>query len=82
MPRKFKLTWQPGSSGRGGRWRKKYKGKAYYFDGGNGKYDREAYNAALDAWDALKIKVDGEAPRPHQVDYERVVEEWQQVLTW
>ena len=44
MPRKFRLTWQSGSDSRGGRWRKKYNGKVYYFAGGNGKYDREAYD--------------------------------------
>ena len=36
MARTFKLTWQAGTAGRGGRWRKKYKGQAYYFDGGRG----------------------------------------------
>ena len=29
MPRKYELTWQPGSGGRKGRLRKKYHGQAY-----------------------------------------------------
>ncbi len=82
MPRKFRLTWQSGSDSRGGRWRKKYNGKVYYFAGGNGKYDREAYDAAVSAWEAEKVLLDANAPRPHQERYERVIAEWEQVLAW
>lgn len=82
MPRKFRLTWQSGCPARGGRWRKKYKGKTYYFPGGRGKSDREAYEAALTLWDALKARLDAAAPRRHQVDYERTITEWEQVLAW
>jgi hypothetical protein len=70
MPRNYKLTWQPGASGRGGRWRKKYKGKSYYFGGGRGKTDREAYEAAWSDWERLKLKIDTAAPKQHQADYE------------
>ena len=82
MPRNFKLTWQPGKDGRAGRWLKKYRGHRYYFSGGTGKYDREAYEAALDAWDQFKIKLDQQAPRPHQREYEHAIDEWEQVLAW
>lgn len=82
MPRNFKLTWQPDRDGRTGRWRKKYKGQRYYFPGGAGKYDREAYEAALDAWDNLKVKIDRDAPRKHQEDYELAIDRWEQVLAW
>ncbi|QGJ68667.1 Hypothetical protein PBC10988_3280 [Planctomycetales bacterium 10988] len=82
MPRTFKLTWQPGSSGRSGRWRKRYKRKVYYFDGGNGKSDRAAYNVALEAWVILKAKIDQATPRPHQVDYENTIQEWEKVFQW
>ena len=49
MPRKLKLTWQPGSGNRPGRWKKKYKGQSYYFPTGKGKSDSDAYQAALAA---------------------------------
>ena len=64
MPRSVKLTWQDSAeaSGRTGRWRKKYKGKTYYFPGGRGKSDREAYDVAVAAWEAKKLKIDHE---PH-----------------
>jgi len=77
-----KLTWQPGTSGRGGRWRKKYKGKAYYFTGGRGKTDRDAHDAAVAEWEALKVRLDAEAPKPHQAEYERAIAEWELVLAW
>ena len=77
MPRSVRLSWQAGAegSGRVGRWRKKYKGKTYYFPGGRGKSDRDAYDAAVDAWEAEKIKIDREAPRPHQRDHEAAIDQ-------
>jgi integrase len=82
MPRKFRLTWQAGSNGRGGRWRKKYNGKTFYFEGGSGKYDKVAYDAAVANWEVEKRSVDANAPRPHQEQYERTIAEWEQVLAW
>lgn len=82
MPRNFKLTWQPGKDGRTGRWRKKYNGQRYYFPGGAGKYDREAYEAALGDWDKLKVKIDREAPRKHERDYEAAIGHWEKVIAW
>ena len=82
MPRKYKLTWQPGSGNRPGRWRKKYKGKCHYFSSGRGKSDREAYDAALAAWERKKVEIDAALPKPNQADYERAIREWQSVLTW
>jgi hypothetical protein len=84
MPRSVKLTWVPGAkdSGRAGRWRKKYKGEYYYFSGGRGKTDREAYDAAVAAWEEEKIKIDRDAPRPHQRDHEKAIDQWEQVLAW
>ncbi len=82
MPRKFKLTWQPGGQGRSGRWRKKYKAKVHYFPGGRGKSDRDAYDAALAEWERLKPRIDAAAPKSHQVDYERAIQEWELVLSW
>ena len=82
MPRKYKLTWQPGSGNRPGRWRKKYKGKCHYFSSGRGKSDREAYDAALAAWERKKVEIDAALPKRHQADYGRAIREWQSVLTW
>lgn len=82
MPRNFKLTWQAGADGRSGRWRKKYKGRKYYFPGGRGKSDSEAYDKALNAWEAMKVRLDQEAPKPHQSEYELAIDEWEQVLAW
>jgi len=82
MPRKHKLTWQPGSGRRAGRWRKKYNGQTYYFSGGRGKTDREAYEAALTNWEKRKLQIDAEARKPHQTEYENVIREWDLVLTW
>ena len=81
MARSFKLTWQ-GESGRSGRWKKQYKGKFYYFPGGTGKSDRNAYFAALEAWEQLKVKIDATAPRKYQQDYEKCIDQWEQVLAW
>ena len=82
MPRNYKLTWQSGGKHQTGRWRKKYKGKPYYFPGGNGKSDRKAYDAAVAEWEALKLTIDAAAPRPHQLEYEQAIDQWEQVLQW
>jgi integrase len=84
MPRSAKLSWQAPAegSGRSGRWRKKYKGKSYYFPGGRGKSDREAYDAAWAAWEILKAQIDRTAPRKHQREYEQAIGQWEAVLAW
>lgn len=85
MPRKIELTWQPGSRGRKGRWRKKYLGKSYYFAFGTAKSDKEGYRLALEAWKRKKEQLDEEEalrPRLHQADYEAAIQEWTLVLQW
>jgi hypothetical protein len=82
MPRNFKLTWQAGTTARGGRWRKKYKGKVYYFAGGRGKFDREAYDAAFAAWGTMKSRLDADAPRQFEQAQQLALEQWEQVLAW
>jgi integrase len=84
MPRSIKLSWQKGAdgSGRAGRWRKKYKAKTYYFAGGKGKSDQEAYDAAIAAWEKLKGQIDLTTPRRHQRDYETAIDQWEQVLAF
>ncbi len=82
MPRTFKLTWQPGADQRPGRWRKRYRGKVYYFPGGRGKSDRDAYLEALQAWERQKATIDAQTPKLHQADYERELGIWESVLAW
>ncbi|MHC4405345.1 MAG: hypothetical protein ACYTG0_37335 [Planctomycetota bacterium] len=83
MPRKRELTWQNGTGRRGGRWKKWYGGKAYYFPFGTSKSDTVGYQQALKAWKKRKAEVDAEGarhPKPHQEDYERAIGEWSLVL--
>jgi integrase len=82
MPRTRSLTWQPGSDGRPGRWRKKYRGRAYYFNGGRGKSDQAANKAAQEKWVQLRAKIEAETPKRHQLDYEREIANWDRVLAW
>lgn len=82
MSKTLKLTWQPGRDGRAGRWRKKYQGKVYYFSGGRGKSDREAYENAVRQWELEKLKADAAAPRKYQAEYEDEIDLWDQVRTW
>lgn len=79
MPRLRNLTWTPGSNGRRGRWRKKYRGKSYYFNGGRGKSDEAAYQAALTEWSKIKSRIDVDAPSPHYLAYEAAIEQWEEV---
>ena len=56
------LTWQPQrtkNNSNAGRWRKMYKNQLYHFHGGHGRNDKLAYQEALEAWYALKEKIDG-----------------------
>ena len=64
MPRSRKLTWQAGTAGRTGRWRKKYRGRSYYFSGGRGKTDQIAYEYAVQAWEKKRLEVDAATPNP------------------
>lgn len=82
MPRKRKLTWVRGAAGRQGRWRKKYRGKLYYFPGGKGKSDSEAYEAAVTAWEATKPRLDAAFPGAHYEAYQVAIKQWEQVLNW
>ena len=85
MPRRIELTWQPGSAGRQGRWRKKYKGRTLYFPFGSSKSDIEGYRHAMEAWKKKKDEIDAEEamrPKPHQELYEAALDEWGQVLAW
>jgi len=82
MPRTFKLTWQPGTADRIGRWKKVYRGRSYYFCGGKGKSDRDGYAAALAAWEEQRVKIDAETPKPHQPAFEQAIAEWEGVLIW
>lgn len=85
MPRRRELTWQQGSDGRKGRWRKKYKGRILYFAHGSSKSDLGGYRLALEAWKRKKAEIDEQdasIPKPHQADYEKAIEDWQLALQW
>ena len=82
MAKKTQLTWQAGAGDRPGRWRKKYRGHVYYFAAGRGKSDRQAYQAAVDAWLTRKHEIDREAPKRHAEDYQRAIAEWERVYAW
>ncbi|WP_166830620.1 tyrosine-type recombinase/integrase [Thalassoroseus pseudoceratinae] len=85
MPRKIRLTWQPGADGRRGRWKKKYKGRTLYLGTASSKSDIEAYKSALAEWETRKSAVDAEEasrPKPHQADYEQAIAEWTAVSHW
>ncbi len=82
MARKLELTWQAGIGGRAGRWRKKFQGKSYYFDGGRGKTDREAYARAIEDWQNLKRELTEHDSKPHESDYLDALREWRAVRDW
>ncbi len=82
MPKTIRLSWQLGIGNREGRWKKVYRGKAYYFPGGKGKSDRDGYDAAWAAWEALKARIDLLSPRKYHRDYEAAIDQWEQVLAW
>jgi integrase len=85
MPRKIELTWQAGTRGRKGRWRKKYKGRVLYFAHGTSKSDLAGYRRAVEEWKQKKVQIDAEEslrPKPHQEEYEQALQEWALVLTW
>jgi len=82
MARKVELTWQAGGDGRSGRWRKKFRGRTYYFDGGRGKSDRQAYAIALKDWNELRQKIQDLDEKPHESDYFEVLREWRAARDW
>lgn len=85
MPRKTELTWQAGTGGRQGRWRKKYRGRVCYFAYGRSKSDIEGYKQALNAWQQKKDEIDAEEarrPKAHQDQYEHSIERWTLILQW
>lgn len=85
MPRKIKLTWQPGGNGRQGRWKKKYRGRTLYLGLADSKSDIAAYKQAYACWLEEKQRIDSEdaaVPKPHQAAYEAVISDWALALRW
>tara|TARA_R110002111_G_scaffold185031_3_gene250887 strand:- start:2159 stop:3712 length:1554 start_codon:yes stop_codon:yes gene_type:complete len=82
MVKSTQLTWQKGIDKRAGRWKKKYRGKTYYFNGGRGKSDRDAHSDAFKQWELTKLRIDAILPRKHQLEYESIISTWEQVLDW
>jgi len=79
--RKFKLTWQKGAGSRPGRWRKVIYGRAYYFDGGKGKSDQDAYKAAVAEYEKLKSELSA-TQNPHRTEYLTTIGEWKACAIW
>lgn len=55
MATKYKLTWR---SEQGGRWRKKYKGKSYYFRRLPGEPKEVSYHRCFGEWERRKAEID------------------------
>ena len=36
----------------------------------------------MSEWEKRKLRIDAEAPKPHQAAYERAILEWEAVLAW
>ena len=79
--RKYKLTWQKGTNGRPGRWKKIINGTPHYFDGGRGKTDQVAYKAAFKAYEKLKAEF-SVTQNPHRTEYLSAIGEWEAVAVW
>jgi integrase len=82
MAHKYELTWQSGIGGRAGRWRKKYRGRIYYFEGGRGKTDRAAYTQAIEDWKKLRQTIEDADEKPNESDYLEVLREWRALRDW
>ncbi len=83
MPKtKLKLTWQKGTQGRAGRWRKMINGQMFYFDGGTGKSDRKAYQAAVEECEKLKAGIQATTEKPNADEYRQAIDEWEAVKEW
>ena len=80
--KKLKLTWQKGINGRAGRWRKMIKGQMFYFDGGVGKSDRKAYQAAVEACEKLRVEILSKTEKPNAETYLLAIQEWEAALDW
>jgi integrase len=79
------LHWQADKSRpKGGRWKRTYRGKVFYFSGIDGKSDRLGYDRAVEAFTHWKAEVDGEADanKPHRADYERAIKFRMQIVEW
>ena len=85
MPRKIELTFQKGTGSRAGRWKKTFKGKTHYLGSGSSRSDLQSYKSALEKWKAVKselIAEDAERPNPVDQEYEKMIDEWEHILSW
>ena len=67
MPRKLELTFQRGAEGRVGRWKKFYRGKAYYLGGGRGKSDLGSYREATPTLNSAATPPSSSATPPSSI---------------
>ena len=78
LPRKFRLTWQPGTDGRSGRWKTIYRGQTHYLGMAPLKSDVPAYKVAFARWLEEKARLDAEQakqPKPFLAEYELAISE-------
>jgi integrase len=73
MAKKLELTWDKSRK----RWKKKYKGKQYYFNHGKSKSDLEGYRSALAEWFTVRAEVE----TVHS-DYDRAIFQREKMLQW
>lgn len=80
MPRPPALRWDNQRN----KWKVVYQGKKYRFDGGSGKSDRNAKRNAELEWKQLRTRIDHDTERskPHRIEYDKVMAEWNAVLEW
>jgi integrase len=80
MARKRELTWDKTNK----RWKRKYRGRQFYFRYGKSKTDRAGYDRAVEEWHSLKTEIDTKAQenKPHRQEYEMAVKLRQDVCQY
>ncbi|QDU75109.1 Phage integrase family protein [Bremerella volcania] len=83
MAKDAKLRWHDDPKrAAGGRWKKKYKGKTFYFGEVSSKSDKDGYLRACEAFEIWRAKIDLglDASKPHQAEYLQEIQFRQQAL--
>ncbi len=81
MPtQKYQLTWMTATH----RWRKKFRGKIYYFAARKTETMKTSYQRCLAQWEAKRKQLIAEEPKetPEQRTYKDAIEKWRQVRKW
>jgi integrase len=80
MPTERTLTWDKA----GQRWKRVYRGKVFYGERGVKKSDRQAYQVAVEQFNAHKSEVDrqADADKPHAAEYQQAIRLRQEAVKW